>query len=322
MSLLFKEFPLEKLYLEFSADIDSHKRSAYCNSMKNYKWQYSDIEYFCKKLERNLEKISKNALEHKLIQDPCLYLNHWFSNEVLKMISFSKNGKYGLLINILRNPWEDITRALSNNENICPYPINIRFHSEAKIKELIELNNYLHNCKYIENKIDHTYTQHKKLYCNYISKYNNTYANFINICDQDKYESCLKLAEDHRYYNPQQFYKKLKCSDIKEPETEPQTDREHTQDESNSNTLDSSSSEFNSFNIFPIFFSIFGTFLVSFIVYKLTSIGSFLNKRIIKRNKIEEHFNEVANSISLGDTSEIVDINFDKSPINITYQKA
>ncbi|SBS89302.1 PIR Superfamily Protein [Plasmodium ovale curtisi] len=195
----------------------------------------------------------------------------------------------------------------------------MEFHSEAKIKELIELNNYLHNCKYIKNKIDHMYTQHKKLYCNYISKYNNTYANFINICDQDKYKSFLKLAEDHRYYIPQQFYKKLKGSDIKEPETEPQTDREHTPDGSNSNTLYKSSSEFNSFNIFPIFFSIFGTFLVSFIVYKLTPVGSFLNKRIIKRNKLEEHFNNVTNSISLEDISEILYINLDKSPINITY---
>ncbi|SBT01901.1 PIR Superfamily Protein [Plasmodium ovale curtisi] len=109
------------------------------------------------------------------------------------------------------------------------------------------------------------------------------------------------------------------CSDIKEPEIEPQTDKEHTSDGSNSNTLDNSSSEFNSFNIFPIFFSIFGTFLISFIVYKLTPVGSFLNKRIIKRNKLEEHFNNVTNSISLEDISEILYINLDKSPINITY---
>ncbi|SBT73439.1 Plasmodium vivax Vir protein, putative [Plasmodium ovale] len=314
-------FPLEKLYDEFNADVGSYKHSVHCNSMENHKFRYKGIEDFCKKLERNLEKISKDDFENKLVQEPCLYLNHWFSNELLN-ISSSDIESYIDLFSVLRPPWGNINHSLSNNNNICAFPIKIRFHNEAKIKELIELNNYLLNCKYIENKIDDANTQHKKLYCNYISKYNDTYSNFINICNQDKYKSCLKLDADHRYYIPQHFYKKLKCNDIKEQETEPQTDREHTSDGRNSNPLDNNSSEFNSFNVFPIFFSIFGTFLVSFIVYKLTPVGSFLNKRIIKSNKIYEHFNGVANSISLEDASEIVDINFDKSPINITYQQA
>ncbi|SBT57929.1 PIR Superfamily Protein [Plasmodium ovale wallikeri] len=321
MTLLFEEFPLEKLYNEFNVEIDSSKHYSHCDSVSSHKWQYTDIEDFCKKLERNLEKISKNELEHKLIQNPCLYLNHWFSNEVLK-ISSSNIESYDELFSILRLPWSNINHSLNNNNNICVFPIKIRFHNEAKIKELIELNNYLLNCKYIENKINDTITQHKKLYCKYISKYNNTYDNFINICDQDKYSSCSELSADHKKYIPQELYKKLKCNDIKEAEAEAQTDKENTSDDSNSNPLGNSSSEFNSFNIFPIFFSIFGTFLVSFIVYKLTPVGSFLNKRIIKNNKIEEHFNNVMNSISLEDTSEIVDINFDESPINITYQQA
>ncbi|SBT53045.1 PIR Superfamily Protein [Plasmodium ovale wallikeri] len=270
MSLLFKEFPLEELYHEFNADIDTYKRSAYCDSMKNHEWRYKDIEYFCKKLERNLEKISKNALEHELIQDPCLYLNHWFRNEVLK-ISSSDIESYNALFSLLRLPWSDINLDLNDN-NTCTFPNDISFHGKAKIDELIELNNYLLNCKYIENKIDHTNTQHKKLYCNYISKYNGTYSNFINICYQDKYSSCSRLAADHKKYIPQEFYKQLKCNDIKEPVAELKTDKDNTLDGSSSNPLGNSSSEFNSFNVFPIFFSIFGTFLVSSIVYKLTPV--------------------------------------------------
>ncbi|SBS99632.1 PIR Superfamily Protein, partial [Plasmodium ovale curtisi] len=257
--ILFENFPLEKLYDEFNANVVDYTHSGYCDSMKDYKWMYKNIEDFCKKLVRNLENISTDKLQHKLLNNACPYLHYWFNNEVLKMISTSVGGKYTFLINRLRNPWQDINIALGNHDSLYSY-------------------------------------------------------------------NCSKLSDKPSKYNPKEFLQKLNCNEVKESEEQAagETERNFTyiSGEDSNHSMENNPSGFNSFHIFPVFSSILGVFLVSYILYKLTPLGLFLNKSVIKRNKLEEKFNDDGNSFSLVNSSDIVDLKCDNKPIHIAYNQA
>ncbi|SBT53025.1 PIR Superfamily Protein [Plasmodium ovale wallikeri] len=323
MCTLFEKFPLEKLYNEFNADIDTDKKYNHCHSMNSEKWRYPGIEVFCKKLVRNLENISRDKLQYKLLNNPCPYLYYWFNNEVLKMISSSVGGNYTILINRLRNPWQDINASLGNYNGLCNYPTRNKFLYNENIIKFNELRNYLFNFKYIEEQKSST-NEHKKCYCEYVSKFDNLYSDFINICSQDSH-NCSKLSDQPSKYNPKEFLQKLNCNEVKESEEQAAGETERnftdTSGEGSSNLMENNPSGFNSFHIFPVVSSILGVFLVSYILYKLTPLGPFLNKSVIKRNKLEEKFNDDENSFSLENSSDIVDLKYDNMPIHIAYHQ-
>ncbi|SBT78575.1 Plasmodium vivax Vir protein, putative [Plasmodium ovale] len=323
MCTLFENFPLEKLYDEFNANVVDYKHSGYCDSMKEHKSTYKNIENFCKKIVRNLENISTDKLQHKLLNNPCPYLYYWFNNEVLKMISSSVGGNYIFLINRLRNTWEDINKALGNHNNLCNYPAHNKFHYNENIKKFNELSNYLLNLKYIKEH-ESSINEHKKCYCEYVSKFDNLYNDFINICSQNSY-NCSRLSDKPSKYNPKEFLQNLNCNEVRKPEEQAagETERNftNTSGEDSSHPMENNPSGFNSFHIFPVVSSILGIFLVSYILYKLTPLGPFLNKSVIKRNKLEEKFNDDENSFSLENSSDIVDLKYDNMPIHIAYHQ-
>ncbi|SBS89961.1 PIR protein [Plasmodium ovale] len=320
MSSCFTKYPLEELYKEFNEDV-SETYNSYCSTARNVDYSYNGIHKICKKLVRNLEKISNNAVRNKSGIDLCSYLNYWVSNEAFQIVPSDKYWKYSTIISTLIQPWNDQNHYLINPITKCDYPANSRFSNTQNIGKLNELNNYIHNIKYIKNKIKSADPNVKKCYCEYISTYNDLYNDLISICDSDRYRNCYKLFANSEIYDPKILYSEEKCSESQLSDLELQQDADQESSRSSEDTVDSKRTGFNSFHIFPICASIIGIFIVSFILYKLTPLRYLLHKRFINRKEIEENMNDEVDTISLESSFADSVINMSKGPIHIAYKQ-
>ncbi|SBT57062.1 PIR Superfamily Protein [Plasmodium ovale wallikeri] len=320
MFACFAEYPLEKLYNEFNGDVNE-TYDYYCSSAKDSNYSYNGIYNICKKLVRNLEIISKDTVRNKSGIDLCSYLNYWVSKEVFQIVPSTDTWKYDTIISMLGQPWNDYNYYLQNPSTKCVYPNETIFVNLKNVEKLNELNNYIHNFKYIKEQIKSPYSEYKKCYCMYVSKYNVSYNDLISICDDDKYRNCSKISTDMEIYDPQILLKELQCNESPLSKPELQTDVDLHLPLSGEETVDSKSAENSSFSIFPIFAPIVGVFTVSLILFKLTPLRFLLHKHLIKNKRIEENINDEANSISLESSFEDIDINMSKSPIHLTYQQ-
>ncbi|SBT02173.1 PIR Superfamily Protein [Plasmodium ovale curtisi] len=316
MSVSFKKYPLETLYNEFNEE-SNVTTSELCQSFRDKDLEFRGIHNFCNKLVRNLKNILNNKLDNNLVTDPCSYLNYWMSNEVFNIVS-PNSVKYHTFIAMLLSPWTNTyTRTSVQNMN-CSYFSNI-FHVLKNIDQFNNIFNFVHNFKYVEENLQFIKQEDKKCYCNYISSFFQQYEQFISICDADHYINCYKLPKHPSEYNPQNFYNQLKCNELNEPNAESQGDP--PLDDKDSPSIGIESSESNSFHILPIFSSLFGALLVSLLTYKLTPVGSFLNKRIFNNRRTQENIHNEINNIDLENISEGVNINLDNDSIHITYQQ-
>ncbi|SBT83157.1 PIR protein [Plasmodium ovale] len=316
MSVPFKKYPLETLYNEFNEE-SNVTTSELCQSFRDKDLEFRGIHKFCNKLVRNLKNILNNKLDNNLVTDPCSYLNYWMSNEIYAIVS-SDSVKYNTFISMLSFPWINTYTSSSNKVENCSNPSNI-FYSVTDIDQFNNIINYVHNFKFVEKKISSIKPDEKENYCKYIYSFIQQYDEYISICNADKYGNCYKLPKHPSEYNPQNFYNQLKCNELNEPNAESQGDPPLGDKDSPSIYIESSES--NSFHILPIFSSLFGALLVSLLTYKLTPVGSFLNKRIFNNRKTQENIYNEMNNIDLEDISEGVNINLDNDPFHITYQQ-
>ncbi|SBT52338.1 PIR Superfamily Protein [Plasmodium ovale wallikeri] len=315
MSVSFKDFPLESLYNEFNKNIEDIG-SDYCGIFMREDNKFPGIYTFCKKLVRNLRNILSNKLQNNLVTNPCSYLNYWMSKEVFNIVSHN-SVQYQIFISMLLFPWRNTYTELSNIVENCSNPSDI-FYSLTDISKFNNIINYVHNFKFLEEKIIPIIPEEKESYCNYIHSFFEKYDEYIRICNADKYENCYKLPKHPSEYNPQNFYNKLQCNKLNEPNAEPPA--VPILDDTDGNPKDGESSENNSFHILPIFSSLIGALLVPLLTYKLTPVGSFLNKRIFNKRTQENIYGEM-NNIDLEDISEGVNMNLDNEPFHITYQQ-
>ncbi|SBT73807.1 PIR protein [Plasmodium ovale] len=315
MSVPFKKYPLETLYNEFNKDIDDID-SDYCSKFMHEDTEFPGIHAICKKLVRNLKNILSNELQNKLLTDPCWYLNYWISNEVFNIVS-PNYIKYKTFISMLRSPWRNTYAKSTVQKENCSYSSNI-FSVLKNIDQFNNIFNFVHNFKFVEENLEFIKQENKESYCNYVSSFFQKYDEFISICTADNYDNCNKLLKHPRDYNPRILYEQLKCNELKESKAELSADP--ILDDSDNHPKDGELSENNSFHILPIFFSLFGALLVPLLTYKLTPVGSFLNKRIFNK-RIQENIYGEMNNIDLEDISEGVNINLDNDPFHITYQQ-
>ncbi|SBT73521.1 PIR protein [Plasmodium ovale] len=299
MTSCFAKYPLEELYKEFNEDADE-THDSYCSNARKDNNSYNGIHKICKKLVKNLEKISNNVVRNKSGIDLCSYLKYWVSNEVFQIVPSDKYWRYSTIISKLIQPWRDHNHHITNPITKCDYSTNSRLSGTQNIGKLNELNNYIHNIKYIRNKIKSTDLKDKKMLL---------------------YRNCNKLFTDMEIYDPQTLLKELQCNESQLSKPELQTDVDRHSPLSGEETVDSKSTENSSFSIFLIFAPIVGVFTVSLILFKLTPRRFLLHKHLIKNKRIEENINDEVNSISIESSFEDIDVNMSKSPIHITYQQ-
>ncbi|SBT02345.1 PIR protein [Plasmodium ovale] len=305
MSSIFNEYPLEHLYDEFN-DYAEDKYSQYCNFLKEKNSLYPGIYDFCKKLENNLKKIIKNELKNDLLKNPCAYLNYWVNNELHNMFP-SDNVKYMNVISMLRSPWINIYRNFEGNGIKCVYP-SLSFITNYNTEKLYELENYLHNCKFIDEQKVTLSSEYKKYYCKYISNFSRIYNPFISMCHQKTHIDCSKLAAVLSDCNPQNLLEQLNCRELQAPKLEIQRGGDHADIHTREEVLGIKSPEFNSFNILPSFVSI-------------TPIESSIRKYIIKNKKTKINYNNHMNSTLIENSSDGVDINYENIPIHLSYEQ-
>ncbi|SBT74122.1 PIR protein [Plasmodium ovale] len=305
MSSIFNEYPLERLYDEFN-DYAEDKYSQYCNFLKEKNSLYPGIYDFCKRLERNLKKIIKNELKNDLLKNPCAYLNYWVSNELYNMFP-SDNVKYTNVISMLRSPWTNIYRNFEGNGIKCDFP-SLSFITNYNTEKLNEFENYLHNCKFIDEQKVTSSSEHKKYYCKYISNFSSIYNSFISACHRKTHIDCSKLTAVLSDCNPQNLLEELNCRELEAPKSEIQGGDDHAGSHTSEEGLGIKSPELNSFNILPIFVS-------------TTPIESFIRKHIIKNKKTKINYNNQMNSTLIENSSDGVNINYENIPIHLTYEQ-
>ncbi|SBT52655.1 PIR Superfamily Protein [Plasmodium ovale wallikeri] len=315
MSVPFQKYPLEALYNEFDNESNVSNYEL-CQSFTAKDFEFKGIHKFCNKLIRNLKNVLNNNIDNNLVKESCSYLYYWMSNELYDIVS-SDSVEYETFISMLRSQWTDTYRESSNAVENCSYS-SVMFYSLTDIGQFNNILNYVHNFKFVTEKINSIKPEDKESYCKYVSSFFQQYDNFISVCTADRYKNCNRLPKHPKEYNPRSLYDKLKCNELKEPKAEPASDP--VLDYSDSHPKDDESSESNSFHILPIFSSLFGALLASLLTYKLTPVGSFLNKHIFNNRTHEKIYDEM-NNIDLEDISEGVNINLDNDPFHITYQQ-
>lgn len=238
--------------------------------------KFPGIHKFCNKLVRNLKNILNKELDNNLVTDPCSYLNYWISNEVFNIVSHN-SFNYLTLISMLLSPWTNTYARTSVQNMDCSYFSNI-FHVLKNIDEFNNIFNFVHNFKFVEEKISSIKPDEKESYCKYVYSFIQQYDEYINICNADNYGNCYKLPRHPSAYNPQSLYDQLKCNELKEPKEESQGGP--SLGDKDNPSIDIESSESNSFHILPIFSSLFGALLVSLLTYKVNNYA-FLEYEIM-----------------------------------------
>lgn len=192
------------------------------------------------------------------------------SNEVFKTVNFSNNNNYNTVIAMPAAPWHSINRDLSSLTKICNYPTGSRYIYNAEIKQFNELNNCLHNYKFIEEKIKSRMQEDKECDCKYVSNFIHHYEKLINIFYTNSNRYCSRLYAYPEQYKPKEFYLKIQCNKLILHEANPQRDVQDTHYSSDNYPEDSEPSEFNSLRIIPIFFQFleYFSFLLFYIKYK------------------------------------------------------
>ncbi|SBS94847.1 PIR Superfamily Protein [Plasmodium ovale curtisi] len=220
--------------------------------------------------------------------------------------NYSYNGIYKICKKLVRN-LEIISKDTVQNKNgidLCSY---LNYWVSKEVFKIVPSNETW--------KYDNIISILKQPWCNY----NSHLPNHSTKCD--KHRNCSKISSDIEMYDPKTLLKELQCNESQLSKPELQTYVDSHSPLSGEETVDGKSTENNSFNIFPIFASIIGVFIVSFILYKLTPLRFLLHRHLIKNKRIEENINDEVNSISLESSFQDIDINMSKSPIHITYQQ-
>ncbi|SBS92134.1 PIR Superfamily Protein, partial [Plasmodium ovale curtisi] len=232
------------------------------------------------------------------------YLNYWVNNELHNMFP-SDNVKYMNVISMLRSPWINIYRNFEGNGIKCVYP-SLSFITNYNTEKLYELENYLHNCKFIDEQKVTLSSEYKKYYCKYISNFSRKYNPFISMCHQKTHIDCSKLAAVLSDCNPQNLLEQLNCRELQAPKLEIQRGGDHADIHTREEVLGIKSPEFNSFNILPSF---------------ITPIESSIRKYIIKNKKTKINYNNHMNSTLIENSSDGVDINYENIPIHLSYEQ-
>ncbi|KMZ89322.1 hypothetical protein PVBG_03672, partial [Plasmodium vivax Brazil I] len=119
---VFEELPSNKIYDELNKDIESGKTDS-SSRCDNLSLQNDKSKSLCKKVERNLKKLSGiYQLKNESHNDRCLYFNYWVHDELRKMFNGKTEDSYpnSKDINKLRDEWYHISDGLMKgdvNEN-------------------------------------------------------------------------------------------------------------------------------------------------------------------------------------------------------------
>ncbi|SBT01344.1 PIR Superfamily Protein [Plasmodium ovale curtisi] len=308
----FSGLPTATVYNELNGNMSTNTYYTICSELIPYDENHCGIYKLCNKLVRNLIKLYK--MKHNGRIDRCEYIIHWLYHEVGKIPNvYSEDIYETVAVRVFFNVGYKILRKLGISDcffNI--FNINVDEQKEKKF-----LHDYFKN--YEKMNGDNFCNNDKcKEYCEYISFINKLYQKYINSsCYCFTNDGCKEIypyyfnCNDN--YNPLKLFEKLQCNKFQEyheklekvntpvPEdhyvkmiAEISLKEPHLLNWGNKKTSIIPEVVYNKITSDPFYtfalgsFGFLGVFLILFILYKFTPMGSYFNNRDA-RNK-ESYF--------------------------------
>ncbi|CAI7719817.1 PIR protein [Plasmodium vivax] len=289
-----------KFYKKFNIEEYSSEDNEYCSKIVPSIDNNCENYILCAKIETNFKKLHSMD-SNKGNEELCLYFTYWLYDQISKM--FSK--KYNYIIDI-----PDIYKLFD-----VIHKINLTFEKKdkcyveyrlnAKMSELKKMKHMHDYFMVFENLKTHLACkdENKQKCCDYVKHINELYKKYIGNCctcyfrTKECHNNCdyFKCDQD---YNPYELYKEFECEKLGDNEKGFEKVGTPTAIDYYFIHLRSLRPQCNSIfcDLFYVAvlsaFSILGLFLVFFIFYKFTPLGSRSQKRAINKKRIQNVIHE------------------------------
>ncbi|CAG9480855.1 unnamed protein product [Plasmodium vivax] len=298
---ILEQLEAYKYYQKFNGKDYSSEDNEYCSKIEPSIDKKCKIYTLCAKIETNFKKLHGMDVT-KGNKERCLYFTYWLYDQISK--TFSDNSKYIVHIPDIYNLFEVIYNINHTFEEKKKCYVDYRH--KAKLSELKEMKYMRDYFMVFENLKKHVPCKsgNKQSCCDYVQDINELYKKYIGNCCTCYFRSkkCHNNCDDyfncHQDYNPYKLYEEFECEKLGDNEKGFEKLGTPTAIDYYFIHLRSLRPQCNSIfcDLFYVAvlsaFSVLGLFLVFFIFYKFTPLGSRSQKRAINKKRIQNVIHE------------------------------
>ncbi|SBT74485.1 PIR protein [Plasmodium ovale] len=292
----------QKLYtFENKSMVDSYLNSTLIELRQSYKV-----------FESNSDFVSHNIY--------CSYLNYWLNKKKKKYLQLTGNPTEGNFRNKVEEYYTNTKDIVNGNDGKCEIEFNEYSNQELTIVNALKNLCYIFKKIKAEKKNKHNINECFALYKYYYSTMNRILENILMLNDNTK----IKISK---------LIKDISCEEIQLSDLSKDIQCEY---ENNSQYLliencenGSCSLEFTKYDdncnctyndiFLSIFVTILGTLFLSFVLYRFTPFGFWINRQIERKKKLLNNLGEDDMKEILDDTPEGIHENSQDFPYHMSY---
>ncbi|SBT00692.1 PIR Superfamily Protein [Plasmodium ovale curtisi] len=349
----FEDLNTYSVYNKLNREVITDNYYSFCSKLLPFSSKNCGIYGLCVKLARNIKDLSYMKNKERIAR--CEYIIHWMFDKIRKILKIDTNNNYDTkALNEFFKVGYDIFHKLGVSD--CLYnTTNVNFDEQKEIKNL---HDYFKDFDKISCDNATNSTKCEK-YCEYVQYINSLYGEYIdNCCYCFKSGGCMDRCPDYfkcdDIYNPHNLFEKLKCKNIqkfnegmKKVDKPPFADHyvtwltEHFGKEKEKPLLKLEEKELSitpkmessstpekvcdKITCDPFYVSalgvlgLMGFLLISFILYKITPLGSYFHNKDARKKKT--HFQQSEEQL-LEDDFEFNRTNMKNRRLRLAYHQA
>ncbi|SBS90348.1 PIR Superfamily Protein [Plasmodium ovale curtisi] len=350
---IFEDLNTYSVYNKLNREVITDNYYSFCSKLLPFSSKNCGIYGLCVKLARNIKDLSYMKNKERIAR--CEYIIHWMFDKIRKILKIDTNNNYDTkALNEFFKVGYDIFHKLGVSD--CLYnTTNVNFDEQKEIKNL---HDYFKDFDKISCDNATNSTKCEK-YCEYVQYINSLYGEYIdNCCYCFKSGGCMDRCPDYfkcdDIYNPHNLFEKLKCKNIqkfnegmKKVDKPPFADHyvtwltEHFGKEKEKPLLKLEEKELSitpkmessstpekvcdKITCDPFYVSalgvlgLMGFLLISFILYKITPLGSYFHNKDARKKKT--HFQQSEEKL-LEDDFEFNGTNMKNRRLRLAYHQA
>ncbi|SCA59754.1 VIR protein [Plasmodium vivax] len=298
---ILKNFEAYKYYTNFNIEKYSSEGNEYCSEIESSTDDKCKNYLLCTKIEKNFKRLYRmNGDEGN--KERCLYFTYWLYDQISK--TFSNNSNYIVDIRDVSNLFGviyKINRKFEENKKCyVDYRINTKV---GELKEMKHMHDYFMVFKSLKTHLP-CKIKNKQTCCDYVEHINRLYKKYIGNCctcyfrSKECHNNCDDYFKCDQDYNPYKLYEEFECDKLENNKKVFEKVGTPTAIDYYFIHLRSLRPQCNSIfcDLFYVAvlsaFSVLGLFLVFFIFYKFTPLGSRSKKREINKKRIQNVIHE------------------------------
>ncbi|SBT56631.1 PIR Superfamily Protein [Plasmodium ovale wallikeri] len=301
-----------------------------CQNLQNKFRSEHGIFNLCQKLAGNIRDFCDNHNGENFLNDNFVYLHYWLLDQLIKTLKISINGYYSGKRNQFFGEWKNIIKKLPRGHKCEPMKREFSLHFINDFKNIKDMYDYYYNYKHFASK--NIFTQIEcNTYCTYLSTIIDKFQTFKSSCSNSSRNCIPEFKDSIDNYDPNQLLEKLGCNSdnlcTKNFEKEQPVKEERARgddphvlavDITDGQVESSQPSETSPIAItFGLLLS--GIFTISFVLFKLTPMGTLLKNQLIKKEKMTEYLDFEESNEKLNDELIMDNIKLQEKGYNITY---